>query len=51
MRDLYAQGSSLIDAVDQAELPGFEHWAGYGTIHRRNALHHYLQLEIEDLNR
>ena len=51
MRELYAQSTSLLEAVDRAALPGYEHWAGYGTIHRRNALHQYLQLEIEDLNR
>lgn len=51
VRQLYGGGIGLLEAVDQAALPGFEHWAGYATIHRRNALHHYLQLEIEDLNR
>lgn len=51
VRELYAKGTSLLDAVEQAAVPGFEGWAGYGTIHRRNALNHYLQLEIEDLNR
>jgi len=51
MRELYAQSTSLLDAVDQAGLPAFDQWAGYATIHRRNALHQYLQLELEDLAR
>lgn len=51
VRELYLKGTSLLDAVEQAALPGFEDWAGYGTIHRRNALNHYLELEIEELNR
>lgn len=51
MRELYAHSTSLLDAVDASALPAFAHWAGYGTIHRRNALHQYLQLEVEDLER
>jgi glyoxylase-like metal-dependent hydrolase (beta-lactamase superfamily II) len=51
MRELYAHSTSLLDAVDAATLPAFETWAGYGTIHRRNALNQYLQLEVEDLER
>lgn len=51
VRELYEQSTSLLEAVDRAGLPAYEQWAGYATIHRRNALHQYLQLEIEDLNR
>lgn len=50
-RELYAQSTSLLDAVDAAALPAFSHWAGYATIHRRNALTRYLELEVEDLER
>lgn len=51
MRALYHENMSLIDALDRSELKAFEHWAAYTGLHRKNALHHYLQLEIEDLNR
>lgn len=51
VRDLYAQSTSLLDAVDASALPTFERWAGYATIHRRNALARYLELEVEDLER
>jgi glyoxylase-like metal-dependent hydrolase (beta-lactamase superfamily II) len=49
MKYLYANNSSLLDSVDAASLPAFRHWALYGTAHRQNALHRYLQLEIEEL--
>ncbi len=51
VREIYEHGTSLLDAVDHAQLPAFAGWAGYPTIHRRNVLHHYLQLEVEDLAR
>jgi hypothetical protein len=35
--------------VDNAALPAYGAWAMYATIHRQNALHRYLQLEIEEL--
>jgi glyoxylase-like metal-dependent hydrolase (beta-lactamase superfamily II) len=51
MRELYAHSTSLLQAVDASALPAFERWAGYATIHRRNALARYLELEVEDLER
>lgn len=51
VRELYAQSTSLLDAVDASMLPAFASWAGYATIHRRNALARYLELEVEELER
>lgn len=51
VRELYAHSTSLLQAVDASALPAFEHWAGYATIHRRNALARYLELEVEDLEK
>lgn len=49
LRALYADGASLMDAVEAAALPAYRDWSMYPATHRRNALHRYLQLEIEDL--
>jgi glyoxylase-like metal-dependent hydrolase (beta-lactamase superfamily II) len=49
IRALYARSSSLLESVDGAALPAYEGWAMYASTHRQNALHRYLQLEIEDL--
>lgn len=46
---LYQHSSSLIDALEQADLPEFAAWSAYQAHHRKNVLHRYLQLEIEDL--
>ena len=46
---MYKSGASLTNTVDNAALPAFSSWALYATLHRRNALHRYLQLEIEEL--
>ena len=51
MRDLYEAGTSLMDAIEASGVPAFAGWAGYATIHRRNALERYLQLELDDLGR
>lgn len=51
VRRLYDAGVSLMEALDQAELPAFAHWAGYDTIHRKNVQQVYLDLEVEDLQR
>lgn len=51
MRALYAQGAGLTEALDAADVPAFQGWALYPEQHRRNALRHYLQLEVEDLER
>lgn len=47
--ELYGAGASLLDAVDRADLPGYASWALYPSLHRQNALHRYLQLELEEL--
>ena len=49
IKALYARSSSLLDSVDNAALPAYGDWAMYATTHRQNALHRYLQLEIEEL--
>jgi glyoxylase-like metal-dependent hydrolase (beta-lactamase superfamily II) len=49
VRDLYGTGRGLLDALDQAGLPEYTSLALYESLHRRNVLHRYLQLEIEDL--
>lgn len=49
LRELYAGSSSLMESVDAATLPAYSHWSMYPATHRRNALHRYLQLEIEEL--
>lgn len=49
IKALYAKSSSLLESVDNAALPAYGAWAMYATTHRQNALHRYLQLEIEEL--
>jgi glyoxylase-like metal-dependent hydrolase (beta-lactamase superfamily II) len=49
IKALYARSSSLLESVDDAALPAYGAWAMYATTHRQNALHRYLQLEIEEL--
>ncbi len=51
VRALYAAGRSLMQAVDEADLPEYRHWALYPPLHRRNVQQRYLELEIEDLER
>jgi glyoxylase-like metal-dependent hydrolase (beta-lactamase superfamily II) len=46
---LYRAGVSLLDAPAQSDLAEYRGWAAYEAHHRQNALHRYLQLEIEDL--
>jgi glyoxylase-like metal-dependent hydrolase (beta-lactamase superfamily II) len=46
---LYGSGTSLMEAVDAAVLPGYSNWSLYPSLHRQNALHRYLQLEVRDL--
>ncbi len=48
-RELYAESGSLLEAIENADLPEFAGWAAYDPNHRRNALHRRLQLEIQDL--
>lgn len=49
IKSLYAESSSLMDAVEKAVLPAYHDWPMYATTHRQNALHRYLQLELQDL--
>ena len=46
---LYGKGTSLMEAVDAAALPTYSNWSLYPALHRQNALHRYLQLEVKDL--
>lgn len=49
MKALYARSGSLLESVENADLPAYEGWLMYSTLHRRNAQHRYLQLETRDL--
>ena len=51
MRKLFDSGIGLMDAIEAAAVPAFADWAGYPTIHRKNALERYLQLELDELGR
>jgi glyoxylase-like metal-dependent hydrolase (beta-lactamase superfamily II) len=49
VHELYQSGASLLEAVDQAELPAYSGWSMYPSTHRKNAHQRYLQLELEEL--
>jgi glyoxylase-like metal-dependent hydrolase (beta-lactamase superfamily II) len=49
VKSLYAESSSLMESVEKAVLPAYRDWSMYATTHRQNALHRYLQLELQDL--
>ncbi|MEO8157642.1 MAG: MBL fold metallo-hydrolase [Betaproteobacteria bacterium] len=49
MKSLYSESSSLLDSVEKSALPAYHDWPMYASTHRRNALHRYLQLELQDL--
>jgi glyoxylase-like metal-dependent hydrolase (beta-lactamase superfamily II) len=49
IKSLYAESSSLMESVEKAILPDYRDWSMYATTHRQNALHRYLQLELQDL--
>ena len=49
IKSLYAESSSLMESVEKSVLPGYRDWQMYSTTHRQNALHRYLQLELQDL--
>ncbi len=51
VRELFDGGASLMEAVEQGTLPDYAGWSGYETVHRKNVLGRYLQLELEDLAR
>jgi glyoxylase-like metal-dependent hydrolase (beta-lactamase superfamily II) len=44
-RSLVTNGSSLLTVAEDAELPEFESWDQYDTIHRRNAAIAFLRFE------
>ncbi len=49
IKALYAESSSLMESIEKAALPAYGEWPLYATTHRQNALHRYLQLELQDL--
>jgi glyoxylase-like metal-dependent hydrolase (beta-lactamase superfamily II) len=49
VKHLYATGNGLLDAVEAGGLPAYAKLALYDSLHRRNVLHRFLQLEIQDL--
>jgi glyoxylase-like metal-dependent hydrolase (beta-lactamase superfamily II) len=49
VKALYARSSSLMESVEEAAIPAYRDWAMYATTHRQNALHRYLQLELQEL--
>jgi len=49
MRDLYSRGVGLMESVDGSGMDAYGAWSQYPDLHRRNALHRYLQIELEDL--
>lgn len=51
IRNLYAAGTGLMETIEEAAIERYATWSQYPDVHRRNALHRYLQLEIEDLER
>lgn len=51
VRRLYGANVGLMEAVDSGALPAYSRWSGYETVHRKNVLGRYLQLELEDLAR
>ena len=48
-RELVAAGASLSGVPDASELPAYESWDQYETIHRRNASIVFLRVEREAL--
>ena len=47
VRALLAAGTSLLDVPEACELPAYEGWDQYDTIHRRNASVAFLRFERE----
>jgi glyoxylase-like metal-dependent hydrolase (beta-lactamase superfamily II) len=50
-RELFQSGRSLLEAVDEGELPAYAGWAGYPALHRKNIHQRYLEYELEELER
>jgi glyoxylase-like metal-dependent hydrolase (beta-lactamase superfamily II) len=48
-RGLFESGRSLLEAVDQGDLPAFEDWGSYTVLNRKNLQQRYLERELEDL--
>lgn len=49
VREMVAAGDSLLGVADAADLPEFERWDQYDTIHRRNASIAFVRFEREML--
>jgi glyoxylase-like metal-dependent hydrolase (beta-lactamase superfamily II) len=49
VRSLYQAGRSLLEAVDECDLPAYAGWGLYPATHRRNAHQRYLELELREL--
>jgi hypothetical protein len=47
VRAMVAAGDSLLGAADAAELPEFDAWDQYDTIHRRNVSIAFVRFERE----
>jgi glyoxylase-like metal-dependent hydrolase (beta-lactamase superfamily II) len=48
VREVYASGASLLEAVDRVDLPEYHGWDMYPAAHRRNAQQRYLELELDE---
>ncbi len=51
VRGLYESNRSLMETIEQATLPQFATWSGYETVHRKNTLGRYLELELQELGK
>jgi glyoxylase-like metal-dependent hydrolase (beta-lactamase superfamily II) len=51
VRALYKRGTSLVDAIAKAQLPGFQSWRMYAINHPQNVQRLYIQIENEDMSR
>ncbi len=51
VRGLYESNRSLMETIEQATLPQYATWSGYETVHRKNTLGRYLELELEELGK
>lgn len=49
VRELYESGRSLLEALDECDLPAFRDWAMYAALHRKNVQQRYLELELQEL--
>lgn len=49
VQTLYEHSTSLLESVENSDLPAYGAWRLYSPLHRQNAQHRYLQLETRDL--